>query len=567
MASTQDQPDYTTYTHADLLRRVTDLETQLRRLNNTAQQPSPTPPVSAAIDWKKKKTPKKPPKPFDPSKHHARLIALKFAYLGGNYNGFEHHANNPTPLPTVEEAVWKALRKTRLIFPEFGVGKDEGEVCWEGCEYSKCGRTDKGVSAFGQVVGIRVRSCRPKGKDGGSDGGNCAQDGDVLDGGDSVVMNTNAGPLEGVPSHDGGTTETPWDPIRDEIPYIQLLNRVLPPDIRILAWCPHPPADFSARFNCKERRYRYFFTNPAYATAPGSHEGRLDIERMQLAAEKLEGLHDFRNMCKVDASKQIANFERRIFHAGIHRHSPDSASTGSWLDPELYYFEVRGSAFLWHQVRHMVAVLFLVGQGYEQPDLVHHLLDVAKCPGKPVYEMADDRPLVLWDCIFPDAAQLSERDHGRSNGNGGAAGYIDTLEWVQVGDAAGGRDPAKRVVPGSDDGKYGPNGIMDSLWALWRKRKIDEVLAESLMGAVAQMRGNPALPATPTNGEPHGLVEVPGRSDRIFDGSEHPRTVGRYVPVMQRDRNDAPDVVNARYAVRKGLAPRHNGHAPAVDVE
>ncbi|KAK3067186.1 pseudouridine synthase deg1 [Teratosphaeriaceae sp. CCFEE 6253] len=33
----------------------------------------------------------------------------QFAYLGGNYNGFEHRANNTTPLPTVEEEVWKAL--------------------------------------------------------------------------------------------------------------------------------------------------------------------------------------------------------------------------------------------------------------------------------------------------------------------------------------------------------------------------------------------------------------------------------------------------------------------------
>ena len=60
-----------------------------------------------------------------------------------------------------------------------------------------------------------------------------------------------------------------FDDVKDELPYIQLLNRVLPEDIRVLAWCPNPPADFSARFNCKERRYRYFFTQPAYAPVPG----------------------------------------------------------------------------------------------------------------------------------------------------------------------------------------------------------------------------------------------------------------------------------------------------------
>ncbi|KAK1073005.1 pseudouridine synthase deg1 [Friedmanniomyces endolithicus] len=553
--ATPAHPDYTTYTHADLLNRVTDLEAQLRRLNqnNSILPVLPPPPPKSPPERQKQHKRKKEPTPFDPSRHHTRPIALKFAYLGGNYNGFEHHANNPTPLPTVEEALWKALRKTRLIFPDFGE-REEGEVCWEGCEYSKCGRTDRGVSAFGQVVGVRARSCRPKVKAEVEDGGDGLEGRGAVDDGDEAL------------SHDGDATEAPWDPIHDEIPYIQVLNRVLPPDIRILAWCPHPPADFSARFSCKERRYRYFFTNPAYASAPGSDEGHLDIGRMELAAKKLEGLHDFRNMCKVDASKQITNFERRIFHAGIHRHGPERCATGSRVEPELYFFEVRGSAFLWHQVRHMVAILFLVGQGYEQPEIVDHLLDVEKCPGKPVYEMADDRPLVLWECIFPDAAQLSAREHDDADGNGGAAGYVDTLQWIQAGEW-GGRDLSKSVIAGTDYGKYGPNGIVDSLWALWRKRKIDEVLAESLMNVITQMGGPVSMQSLPTGEKPNGIYDVSGRSDRIFDGSERPRTVGKYVQVMQRDMNDAPDVVNARYAARKGLTPRHNGNALGGDAE
>jgi tRNA U38,U39,U40 pseudouridine synthase TruA len=46
--------------------------------------------------------------------------------------------------------------------------------------------------------------------------------------------------------------------IEEELDYPKLLNRVLPPDIRVLAWCPTPPG-FSARFDCKERTYKYFF--------------------------------------------------------------------------------------------------------------------------------------------------------------------------------------------------------------------------------------------------------------------------------------------------------------------
>lgn len=41
---------------------------------------------------------------------------------------------------------------------------------------------------------------------------------------------------------------------------------------------------------------------------------------------------------------------------------------------------IEGQAFLWHQVRAVMAVLFLVGEGKEQPDIVATLLDVEKYP-------------------------------------------------------------------------------------------------------------------------------------------------------------------------------------------
>ena len=67
-----------------------------------------------------------------------------------------------------------------------------------------------------------------------------------------------------------------FDPIDDELPYMAMLNSVLPPTIRILAWCPDPPPNFDARFSCRERQYKYFFTNPAFLPTPGflGHEVR-----------------------------------------------------------------------------------------------------------------------------------------------------------------------------------------------------------------------------------------------------------------------------------------------------
>ena len=542
----------------DMIKRVTDLEAQLRARNTKySQQPQATPPSPAtAIKTPPKKKPKKAPKPFDPDKYSTRLIALKFAYLGANYNGFEHHTNNMTPLPTIEDELWKALRKTKLIFPRSKgelQSDEDSNVSWDGCDYSKCGRTDRGVSAFGQVIGVRVRSNRPKTTV--QDESNGHEDGEADDKLETARTETNFEERK----HDKKTT---FDPVRDELPYIQLINRVLPPDIRVLAWCPDLPSDFSARFNCRERRYRYFFTNPAYMPIPESDnsEGWLDIEAMRTAAKRYEGLHDFRNLCKIDPSKQMSKFERRIFHAGIHEVAPGEEAalrppglSRVTIQPKLYYFEVRGSAFLWHQVRHLVAILFFVGQGYEDPSIVDELLDINKTPARPMYEMASDVPLVLWDCIFPKPRNAA--DHV-GDGNGDTTGYEDALNWIYIGDESREADLTKRSVNGIEDDKYSRNGIVEDLWALWRKRKMDEVLASSLMEVVLNQGRTPPFDRPQT-------LSISERSPRVFDGSEVPRSVGKYIPILQRERMETPDVVNTRYAVRKGL----NGSNEASDVD
>lgn len=441
----------------------------------------------------------------------------------------------------------------------------EGEIDWEGCDYSKCGRTDRGVSAFGQVIGIRVRSNRPLAKREMSKsperGGVQGEDVELAQ--DNTQEET-----------DELLTKPPFDHIKDELPYIQLLNRVLPEDIRMLAWCPSPPPDFSARFSCRERRYRYFFTQPAFAPVPGDRglqitvdgkplrEGWLDIEAMQDAAKRYEGLHDFRNLCKIDPSKQITNFERRIFHASIQRVDPRDGPVGYVGQPEfgrnrdeqaitngaqhgsrdgppvMYTFDVHGSAFLWHQVRNLVAVLFLVGQGLEPPSIVSDLLDITKNPTRPKYEMATDAPLVLWDCIFP--ADISENTTSRP----------DALEWIYVGDD-GGRETNKKPELDGGDGKFGRGGIMDALWEVWHKRKIDEVLAGSLLDIVAKQGRTRSIPGS--------ALPLEQRSARVFDGGHMPRMVGKYIPVMQKDRMETVEVINARYAERKNLDKKAAG--------
>ncbi|MCJ1473713.1 hypothetical protein MMC13_002364 [Lambiella insularis] len=572
--------DYSSWSSEKLISRVTALEEQLRKANEGYRSPSASTSSSARSQSKSSQAARY----LNPRKYSTRLIALKVAYLGQRYNGFEYHANNKTPLPTIEEKLWKALMKARLIFPTDPL-ITEGELSWEGCDYSKCGRTDKGVSSFGQVIGIRVRSNRPVVEDisdalSGNEDGATREEFETAppaEVDDFTSLALNAASMDEPPS---------FRPIEDEVPYARILNRLLPPDIRILAWCPAPPVDFSARFLCKERRYRYFFTHPAFnptlgadAIFPasvdasgsklGRREGWLDIQAMQAAAKRFEGLHDFRNFCKVDPSKQIDNFQRRIFHAEIrevdpssepaayisspdfYEYSPSPPSNGhlnaeapnrNTLTPKLYMFVLHGSAFLWHQVRHMIAVLFLVGQGLESPEIVSRLLDIAETPQRPLYEMAEDAPLVLWDCIFPREGSNSRED---------------ALEWIYVGD----QPSSDRPKPVKGNGKFGLGGVVDDVWKIWRQRKMDEVLAGMLLNVVVKQGKDGGVARTGVTEQGKEIVRT--GSGKVYYGGDSARLRGRYVPLMERPRMESVEDVNSKYAARKGFRqekePRDTG--------
>lgn len=81
-------------------------------------------------------------RPFDFSAHPRRHVALRLAYLGWLYQGFAVQENTDN---TVEARLFEALLKTRLI-------QDR-----QSSNYHRCGRTDKGVSAFSQVSFISNR--------------------------------------------------------------------------------------------------------------------------------------------------------------------------------------------------------------------------------------------------------------------------------------------------------------------------------------------------------------------------------------------------------------------------
>lgn len=74
------------------------------------------------------------------------------------------------------------------------------------------------------------------------------------------------------------------------------------------------------------------------------------------------------------------------------------------MNPGLSVYKciIRGSAFLWHQVRLMMNVLFMIGRGDEDPSVIDDLLDVEKVPTRPEYDYAPGENLILSDCGFED---------------------------------------------------------------------------------------------------------------------------------------------------------------------
>ncbi|KAI8035852.1 tRNA pseudouridine(38/39) synthase [Drosophila gunungcola] len=272
---------------------------------------------------------------FDWSSAHRRHVLLKITYFGWDYQGFACQEDSND---TIESNLFRALSRTCLI---------ESRAS---SNYHRCGRTDKEVSAFCQVISIDLRSKHPP------------------------------------------ETQLNPDALLSEIDYCGLLNRVLPKNIQCVAWMPLRSPVYSARFDCISRSYRYYFP-----------KGDLDISAMQEACNLLVRHADFRNFCKMDVHNGVTKYIRNLQSARVQACEERLPNTGY----DMYYLEIQANAFLWHQIRCIMAVLLLVGQGKEKPSVISDLLDVDCNPCKPQYTPAIGLPLNLFRCDFRDKTTRS----------------------------------------------------------------------------------------------------------------------------------------------------------------
>ncbi|MFC4590465.1 tRNA pseudouridine(38-40) synthase TruA [Sphaerisporangium corydalis] len=203
--------------------------------------------------------------------------------------------------------------------------------------------------------------------------------------------------LRAVEGHRGSPTE-PMGVAERLSALTRRLVGVLPPDIRVRA-ATEAPEGFDARFSALFRRYAY-----RVSEAPGGgdplrrrevlwYPRPLDMDRMNAAAARLLGEHDFAAFCKRrDGATTIRELQRL-----------------EWERDEggLLVATVVADAFCHSMVRALVGSLFAVGEGQrpvEWPGEV--LVSAVRDPG---VNVAPAHGLCLEEVRYPDPAHFTRR--------------------------------------------------------------------------------------------------------------------------------------------------------------
>lgn len=164
------------------------------------------------------------------------------------------------------------------------------------------------------------------------------------------------------------------------------LNSRLPRDIRILS-AKRVGDDFHARRTAHSKEYRYTVFNgetllPCDRLYAVQVHRPLDLALMRKGAARFVGVHDFKAF--------MANPQREVESTVREIYSFEITKRGAF-----FVFKVKGSGFLYKQVRSMVGMLLRIGHGQERPERVTELLDSAAERTAHV-PSAPPQGLVLW---------------------------------------------------------------------------------------------------------------------------------------------------------------------------
>ncbi|XP_027699865.1 tRNA pseudouridine synthase A isoform X2 [Vombatus ursinus] len=247
-----------------------------------------------------------------------RKIVLLMAYSGKGYHGMQRNLGS-SQFKTIEDDLVSALVQSGCI-PE-NHGEDMKKM-----SFQRCARTDKGVSAAGQIVSLKV-----------------------------------------------------W--LIDNI--LEKINSHLPSHIRILG-LKRVTGSFNSKNRCDARTY--FYMLPTFAFAHKDHD--VQDERYRLSPETLEkvnqllagykGTHNFHNFTSQKGPKEPS---ARRYIMEMHCEAPFVRE-----GMEFAVIKVKGQSFMMHQIRKMIGLVIAIMKGYVPESVMERSwgeekVDIPKAPG------------------------------------------------------------------------------------------------------------------------------------------------------------------------------------------
>ena len=117
---------------------------------------------------------------------------------------------------------------------------------------------------------------------------------------------------------------------------------------------------FHARFSAKSKEYRYYINIGEYDPLKANYSvniTNLNIDIMELAIKKFEGVHDFKGFASasIDERKDTV---KEIYHTEINQ-----------IDNYLEFVFI-GSGFLKYQIRRMMGLIVEIGRGKEPLEMI-----------------------------------------------------------------------------------------------------------------------------------------------------------------------------------------------------
>ncbi|XP_067232607.1 tRNA pseudouridine synthase A isoform X3 [Chanodichthys erythropterus] len=254
----------------------------------------------------------------DEKKYPKKKVALLMAYSGKGYYGMQRNAKN-SQFRTIEDELVTALIRAGCI-PE-GHGDDMKKM-----SFQRCARTDKGVSAAGQVVSLKLWMIE-----------------NVLD----------------------------------------KINAHLPSHIRILGY-KRVTGGFNSKNNCDARTYSYMLPTVSFSPKDYNQEDtsfRVNSETLQKVNHLFglyKGTHNFHNFTSQKGPRD-PSAKRYITHMSC-------GEPFVRQEAEFAVITVRGQSFMMHQIRKMIGLVIAVVKGYVDEGVIERSwgeekVDIPKAPG------------------------------------------------------------------------------------------------------------------------------------------------------------------------------------------